>query len=81
MMEMFHRYQKSERVPETRAAPSATHVLVLAHNNRDARDPEHLAALVKADDAYHAKKQREQQRKNPANENEKEVLDKHSSAA
>jgi hypothetical protein len=56
-------------------------VLVLPDNHRNPRDPGEIAAMLKAQDEYAAEKKRDQERQNPANENEEEAPDKHSSAA
>jgi len=70
-----------DRAPETRAAPRKRYVVILPDNHRQPRDPEEVAALVRAQDEYDAKKQRKWERQNPANENEEEAPDKRSSAA
>jgi hypothetical protein len=77
----FEHEARSRKAQETRTDATQRHVLVLPHNNRDPRDPGEVAALIKASDEYHSKKQREQECQTPANENEEEVPDKGSSAA
>ena len=63
-----------EQVPQTQAASSQTHVVVLPHNGRDPLDPELEEACKKAAFEHYAKKQRAAEGQNPANENrEKEV--------
>src|SRR5258708_7557066 len=47
-MSELERRTKPEKAPETRAAPRLRHVVILPDNHRDARDPEQIAALVRA---------------------------------
>jgi hypothetical protein len=79
LMEMLHRYGKPEKAPETRAAPQLRHVVILPDNHRGPRDPEEIAALVRAQDEYDARKYRDQEGQNPANENRNEVPNNRSS--
>ena len=69
LMEMLHRSDKPEKAPETRDAPRLRHVVILPDNHRGPRDPEEVAALVRAQDEYDARKYREREGQNPANEN------------
>ena len=63
-----------EQTLRTQAASSQTHVVVLPHNGRDPLDPELEEACKRLAFEHHAKKQREAERQNPANENrEREV--------
>ena len=79
LMEMLHRSGKKEKAPETRDAPRLRHVVILPDNHRGPRDPEEVAALVRAQDEYDARKQREPDGQNPANENRTEVSNNRSS--
>ena len=51
----------------------------LPHNGRESLNPELEAAVVKTARDFHAKKAREQERQNPANENRNEVPSNRSS--
>jgi len=63
-----------EQASRTQAASPRTHVVVLPHNGRDPLDPELEEAYKKVAIEHHAKKRREAERQNPANENrEREV--------
>jgi hypothetical protein len=77
----LERHTKPQKAPETPAAPRRSHVLVLPDNNRQPRDPEEIAAMLRVQDYFAAKREREQQRQNPANENDEDVPEEHSSAA
>jgi hypothetical protein len=79
LMEMLHRSGKTEKAPETRDAPRLRHVVILPDNHRDPRDPEEIAALVRAQDEYDARKYREREGQNPANENRNEAPNNRSS--
>ena len=71
MMETFYRYKKARSAPGPRPAGGPRNVVILPDNGRDPdlRDPELVAALIRAQDEYYDKKAREAQWQNPANEN------------
>jgi Family of unknown function (DUF5681) len=63
-----------EQAARTQAGSPRTHVVVLPHNGRDPLDPELEEVCKKAAIEHHAKKRREAEALNPANENrEREV--------
>jgi hypothetical protein len=78
-MDMLHRSGKPQKAPETRAAPRLRHVVILPDNHRAPRDPEELAVLVRAQDEHDARKYREREGQNPANENRNEAPNNRSS--
>jgi Family of unknown function (DUF5681) len=81
LVQEFEQQARSRKTQENQSAPRPSHVLVLPHNNRDPLDPELLADLMRTKERHYARKQREQERQNPANENAEEAPDEHSSAA
>ena len=76
----LERHTKLQKETETPAPPRRSHVLVLPDNHRNPRDPEEIAAMLRVQDEFAAKRRREKQRQNPANENEQEEPNKHRSA-
>jgi hypothetical protein len=76
------RQREQERTRERSSPPRRHSIVVLPDNGRD---PELTAVLrqaeMEAQAKYFARKRREREGQNPANENTEEVPDKHSSAA